>query len=175
MIFTAQQDQLVWEDLDVDDDHRLSQNFGNELIFTLVLLFKKIIFNVKQVANPARVFPPGTVYAVYIEEDSVFCGGHFLTLPIMNGPSQVLGRTELDPSRTNDSKGVDLFQILKPFILDTLSSSSPDSTKSQFHGFVRPFESYILLTPPTDVKDREETAHFKKGRFSWLRMMKMDG
>ena len=84
-------DQEVWSDFDIDDDHRLF-------------------------SEPwARI--PGTIRGVYTGEVSVFCGGHFLTPQIMNRFLRVLRQTELNLSRTNDSKGVDFFQILKNFIL----------------------------------------------------------
>lgn len=50
------------------------------------------------------MFPPGTIHAVYTEEDSVFCGEHFIIPQIMNPFLRVLGQTELDLSRTNDSR-----------------------------------------------------------------------
>ena len=78
------------------------------------------------------MFRPGTIHAVYTGEDSVFCGGHFLTPQIMNRFLRVLGQTELDLSRTNDSKGVDFFQILEILCLNLWGRQLQTSQEHSF-------------------------------------------
>lgn len=76
----------------------------------------------------------------------------------------VLGQTELDPSRTNDLKGVDFFRILENFIRETLESSSPGLTKAQLRRFVLVLEQYLALK--MDVQSRPkhdaESDHMKR-------------
>ncbi len=108
------------------------------------------------------MFPPGTINAVYTEEDSVFCGGHFLTPQIMNRFLRVLGQTELDLSRTNDSKSVDFFQILENFILESLGASTPDLTRAQLHKYVLALENYLQLTIPAKSSNWDDQAHLNR-------------
>lgn len=108
------------------------------------------------------MFPPGTIHAVYTDEDSVFCGGHFLVPQIMDRFLEVLGQTEMDPHLTNDSKAVDFFQVLENFIQETLSEYSQELTKSQLYSFILVFKDYLKLIPPIPKKDRQEQGHLKR-------------
>lgn len=108
------------------------------------------------------MFPPGTIHAVYTDEDSVFCGGHFLVPQIMDRFLEVLGQTEMDPHLTNDSKAVDFFQVLENFIKETLSEYSQELTKSQLYSFILVFKDYLKLIPPIPKKDRQEQGHLKR-------------
>ncbi len=101
-------------------------------------------------ANGISVFPPGTINAVYTEEDSVFYGGHFVTPQIINRFLRVLGQTKLDLSRLNDSKSVDFFQILENFLLESLGASTPDLTRAQFHKYLLALENFLRLTIPAN-------------------------
>ena len=74
----------------------------------------------------------------------------------------VLGQTELDPSRTNDSKNIDFFQILENFIRGILTSSYPGLSKLQLHHFTLALESYMLLKPGVNSKDQTEQGHLKR-------------
>jgi hypothetical protein len=76
------------------------------------------------------VFPPGTIHAVWTDEDSIFCGGHFLVPQVMDRFVDVLRQIELNPSRTNDVMGVDFFRLLENFILEALDSSSVGLTRA---------------------------------------------
>ncbi|MCJ1349757.1 hypothetical protein MMC31_007998, partial [Peltigera leucophlebia] len=62
------EDQQIWKDFDIDNDHRFFEE---------------------------PVFPPGKIHVVYTEEDSIFCGGHFLTLRITSQFLRVLGQCNL--------------------------------------------------------------------------------
>ena len=110
------------------------------------------------------LFPPGTVHAVYTEKDSVCCGGHFLTPQVMDRFVSVLGQIELDPSRTNDLKGVDFFRILENFIREALNSSSGGVTRSQLYRFVLELEKYTGLKVEAHkrLRDRAENEHIKR-------------
>lgn len=138
------------------------RNHGQGLTFTPGLYFKYINRHIIYSANNISVFPPGTIHAVYTEKDSVFCGGHFLTPQIMNRFLRVLGQTESDLSRTNDSKGVDFFQILENFMIESLGSSTPELTRSQLHKYVLALENYLQLTPPAKSSNWDEQAHLNR-------------
>lgn len=56
----------------------------------------------------------------------MFCGGHFLIPQVMDRFLDVLGQTEMDPSRTNDLKGTDFFFIPENFIHETLMFDDQD-------------------------------------------------
>ena len=102
------------------------------------------------------------MHAVYTEEDSIFCGGHFLIPQIMNRFLRILEQTELDLSRTNDPKGVDFFQILENFMLKTLGASNLDLTRVQLHKYVLALENYLQLTPPAKSSNRDEQVHLNR-------------
>lgn len=93
----------------------------------------------------------------------------------------VLGQIEMDPSRTHDTKSVDLFQILENFIHKTLSSSFPDLTRRQLHQFGLALKSYVQLKPGVGSKDRTEQAHLKRRKAfvakvqkeSWIEKLKV--
>ena len=118
------------------------------------------------------MFPPGTIHTVYTEEDSVFCGGHFLTPQVMDRFLEVLGQKELDPSRTKDLKILDLFQRLENFIKEALSLSLPGLTKTQLHQFVLNLEKYILLEPQLRSEDWTENAHMERRQVFLKRLRK---
>ena len=107
------------------------------------------------------VFPPGTIHAVWTDEDSIFCGGHFLVSQVMDRFVDVLRQIELDPSRTNDVKGVELFRLLENFILEALGSSSAGLTRAQLEQFVLVLEKYAnqIFEADVGVRDRAEGAH----------------
>lgn len=119
------------------------------------------------------MFPPSTIHVVYTEEDSVFFGGHFLIPQIMNRFLRVLGQTELDLSRTNDSKGVDFFPILEIFMLETLGASTLDLTRVQLHKYVLALENCLELAPPTKSSNRDEQAHLDR-RVKFEKMAKQE-
>ncbi|MCJ1272027.1 hypothetical protein MMC22_011933 [Lobaria immixta] len=156
-------DKDVWEDFQIGDDHRMFLEPWARIDLT-----------------PGG-FPPGTIYAVFTEQDSVFAGGHFLTGRIMDRFLSVLGQIEMDPSRTHDTKSVDLFQILENFIHQTLSSSFSDLTRRQLHQFVLALKSYVQLKLGVGSKDRTEQAHLKRRKAfvakvqkeSWIEKLKV--
>lgn len=108
------------------------------------------------------MFPPGTIYAVYTEEDSVFCGGHFLTPRIMHRFLQVLGQLELNPGLSNEAKCVDSFHMLENFVQQTRYLSSRDISKVQLHRFLLALKRYLLMTPPTSSKDSDERGYLRR-------------
>lgn len=112
------------------------------------------------------LFPPGTIHGVFTEKDTVFGGGHFLIPQVMDRFVDVLGQTELDPSRTNDLKGVDFFRILENFISEALDPSSAGLTRAQLHRFVLVLEKYAALRfePHGRWRDRSESEHMKRRR-----------
>ncbi len=124
------------------------RNHGHRLIFNPSLYCKYINRYIIYSANSINVFLLGTIHAVYKDEDSVFCGGHFLIPQIMNRFSRVLRQKELDFSRTNDSKSVDFFQILENFILESLGLSTSELTRAQLHEYLLAIENYLQLTIP---------------------------
>ncbi len=137
-------------------------NHGQVLTFTPGLYCKYINrYNIYS-ANSISVFPSGTIDAVYTKEDSVFCGGYFLTPQIMNRFLRVLGQTELDLSRTIDSKSVDFFQILENFILESLGTSTPDLTRTQLHKYLLTLENYLQLTIPAKSSNWDDQAHLNR-------------
>lgn len=122
----------------------------------------------------ARAFPPGTGYVVYTEEDSVFCGGHFLTPSIMDRFLRVLGQLELHSNRSNDTKSVDLFQILENFIVETLFSSSLDLSRPQLLRFILALEDYLKLKPTARSQSRDDQEHLKKRKVFIAKVQKKD-
>ena len=76
----------------------------------------------------------------------------------------VLGHIELDPSRTNDVKGVDFFHILENYIRESLESSSTALTRAQLHRFVLRLEEYanqrIKASPRSN--DHAESKHLSR-------------
>ncbi len=76
----------------------------------------------------------------------------------------VLGQVELDPSRTNDLKGVDFFRILENFMREALDSSSAGLTRAQLHRFVFMLEKYAALRFEANgrPRDRAESEHMKR-------------
>lgn len=93
-----------------------SLNLGLRPIWLLGLSCKYISFittHHKIVANWIRGFPPDTIHVVFIEQGSVSSSGHFSTSRIMYRFLHMLGQTELDPSRINDTKNVDFFRSWK--------------------------------------------------------------
>lgn len=54
----------------------------------------------------------------------------------------VLAQTELNPSKTNDLKGVDFFRILENFIKECRGPPSAGLTTAQLHRFVDVLEVY---------------------------------
>ena len=76
----------------------------------------------------------------------------------------VLGETELDPTRTNDLKSVDFFRILENFILETLRINTNDLSKIQLRQFVLQFEKYLQIAPFDDKNEHDERAHLVKRR-----------
>jgi hypothetical protein len=128
------------------------------------------------------VFPPGTIHVVYTDEDSVFCGGHFLVPQVMDRFVDILRQIELDPSRTNDVKGVELFRLLENFILEALGSSSAGLTRAQLEQFVLVLEKYANQKFEADVGvgDRAEGAHMARRKkflkrlreWNWIQLLK---
>lgn len=113
------------------------RNHGQELIYIRDQYCKSVNFLFSEIfINQVSIFPPGTIHVLYTEEDSVFCGGNFLTPRIMSQFLRVLGQIEVDPSRTNDEKNVDFFQFLENFIGETLKTSKPELTKRKLNKFV---------------------------------------
>lgn len=110
------------------------------------------------------VFPPGTIHAVWTDEDSVFCAGHFLVPQVMDRFVDVLRQIELDPSRTNDVMGVDFFRLLENFILEALGPESAGLTRAQLERFVPVLEKYVNQKFGADigVEDRAEGAHMDR-------------
>lgn len=64
---------------------------------------------------------------------------------------------ELHSNRSNDTKSVDLFQILENFIVETLFSSSPDLSRPQLLQFILTLEDYLKLKPADLIVCREAT------------------
>lgn len=93
--------------------------------------------------NINRIFPPGTIYAIYTDENSIFYGEHFLTSRVMDCFVRVLGQTELNPTPTNDLKGVKFFRILEKFIQGTILPNSNTLTKRQMNIFICQFQKYL--------------------------------
>ena len=78
----------------------------------------------------------------------------------------VLGETEIDPSRTNDLKGTDFFYILENFIQETLSPLGCVLTKRQLGSFLLALEKYLLLEPEKESDSEEEISHLeRRGNF----------
>lgn len=111
---------------------------------------------------------------MYTEEDSVFCGGHFLTPGIMDRFLRVLGQLELRPNRSNDTKSVDLFQILENFIAETLFSSYPGLSRPQLHRFILALEDYLKLKPSARSQSRDDQEHLKKREVFIAKVQKKD-
>ena len=109
------------------------RNYGQGLTFTLSLYCKYINRYIIYSAKNINMFLPGTIHAVYKDEDFVFSGGYFLTPQIMNRFLRLLGQKEFDFSRTNDSKSVDFFQIRK---ISYLNLSGRQLQTSQGHSFM---------------------------------------
>lgn len=155
--------------------------YTNKINISLIYKYnitKKLIKNIL-----FRVFPPGTIYSVYTDEGSVFCGGHFLTPQVMDRFVKVLGQKteEIDRRRrtartartttchnTNDflnEEGgliLDFFRILGNFILDTLRPANKGNlTKHQLRQFISQFEKYLLglKQPFLPVEDDDEDQH----------------
>jgi len=124
--------------------------------------------------NCVSVFPPGTIHAVWTDEDSIFCGGHFLVPQVMDRFVDVLRQIELDPSRTNDVIGVDFFRLLENFILEALDSSSAGLTRAQLERFVLVLEKYANQEFGANIglEDRTEGAHMDR-RTKFLRKLHM--
>lgn len=64
---------------------------------------------------------------------------------------------ELHSNRSNDTKSVDLFQILENFIVETLFSSSPDLSRPQLLRFILALEDYLKLKPADLIVCKEAT------------------
>jgi hypothetical protein len=56
---------------------------------------------------------------------------------------EVLRVLEMDPSKTNDLKAVDCFNILLNFILECLGPSKGELTKAQLSRFILVLEKYV--------------------------------
>jgi hypothetical protein len=112
------------------------------------------------------LLPPGTIYATFAEEDSLFCGGHFLTPEVMDRFVILLGETELDPSRASDLEGITIFNILENFIREALDSSSAGLTRAELYRFVILLEDYVALEFEAHggSEDRGESNHMKRRR-----------
>jgi hypothetical protein len=108
------------------------------------------------------VFPPGTIHAVWTDEDSIFCGGHFLVPQVMDRFVDVLRQIELNPSRTNDVMGVDFFRLLENFILEALDSSSAGLTRAQLEQFVLVLEKYANQKFGADIGVEDRAAHMDR-------------
>jgi len=107
------------------------------------------------------VFPPGTIHAVWTDEDSVFGGGHFLIPQVMDRFVDVLRQIELDPSRTNNVIGTDFFRLLENFIREALDESA-GLTRAQLERFTLALEKYVNQKFEADVGDRAESRHMDR-------------
>jgi hypothetical protein len=120
----------------------------------------------KEMTDCVSLLPPGTIYASFTEEDTLFCGGHFLIAQVMDRFVDVLCQTELDPSKTSDLEGVNIFNILENFIIEALDSSSAGLTRAQLHRFVLVLKKYAALRfdPHGESGDDRESKHMKRRR-----------
>lgn len=75
---------------------------------------------------------------------------------------RVLGQTELDPTRTNDLKGVDFFRILENFILETILPNTTMLTKRQLHIFILEFQKYLNFKPLMGKTQVDEQDHLAR-------------
>jgi hypothetical protein len=130
----------------------------------------------KSMTNCVSVFPPGTIHAVWTDEDSIFCGGHFLVPQVMDRFVEVLQQIELDPSRTNDVKGVEIFRLLENFISEVLGASSAGLTRTQLEQLVLVLDKYAKQKFEADVgvRDRAEAAHMDRRKKFLGRLHKMN-
>ena len=72
---------------------------------------------------------------------------------------RVLGQTELDPTRTNDLRGVAFFRILENFILETIRPNTTTLTKRQLHIFILQFKKYLDFKPLIGENQLDERNH----------------
>lgn len=165
-------DQIVWEYQDVDIDHQFcSEPWAQTDLYPGTTLW--VIFSYWVILELIRLEYSLLVLSTqYNKEDSIFCGGHFLTSSIMYRFLKVLCQTEMDPNLTNTSKAVDFFYILENFMLETLSPSSHNLTKTQLYWLIIELKEYLQLTPSNHTKDQQEYSHLKRRKTLTIKVEK---
>ena len=119
-------------------------------------------------ADRARIFPPGTIHAVFTEEDTVCCGGHFLTPEIMDRFVDVLGQIESDGGKTNDDVHPTFFRVLENFIRQTLNGSLGTTNLRSLYRF------HLQLRKYAAIKPRDVTEEYVKRRKVFIGLLRKE-
>ena len=82
----------------------------------------------------------------------------------------ILNQTEIDSSRTNDLKGVNIFYILENLIYETLFPLNSILTKRQLKFFISALDKYLSLTLEKELE--EEMPHLKCRENFFLKLKK---